>query len=227
MYSVVAQTSAVAKIGWFLIAFGVLSMAVAALTMLRESNLKKLVGYSSVEHMGFILVGIGIGTPLAVFWVVFHLLAHALTKASLFFSAGIISHQYGSTRLEKVKNVFQLQPFAGWTLILGAVSIIGMPLSAIFLSELGVLTQSATISPALTLGLLLIFLFTAAAFGVFMIKLLTRKEDSVADVKPFHVGWGMKAPIVALLVAVFLLGIFFPAQLTDLVNTVISELGFL
>lgn len=225
MYTIVAQTAVISKISIFLIAIGVLSMVVAALTMLREPNLKKLIGYSSIEHMGFILVGLGIGTPIAIFWVIFHFLAHAFTKSSLFFSAGIIHHQFGSVRLEKIKNVFQLQPFAGWSLILGTVSIIGMPLSAIFLAKFSILQQSAAVSPVLLIVLLTIFLFAAAAFGIFMIKMLSRKEDSTADVPPFRVGWGMKIPIIVLLVIVFTLGVFFPQQLTDLINTIVSELG--
>ncbi len=225
MYTIVAQTEVIGKISIFLIAIGVLSMVVAALTMLREPNLKKLIGYSSIEHMGFILVGLGIGTPIAIFWVIFHFLAHGFTKSSLFFSAGIIHHQFGSVRLEKIKNVFQLQPFAGWSLILGTVSIIGMPLSAIFLAKFSILQQSAAVSPVLLIVLLTVFLFAAAAFGIFMIKMLSRKEDSTADVPPFRVGWGMKIPIIVLLVIVFTLGVFFPQQLTDLINTIVSELG--
>jgi hydrogenase-4 component F len=225
MYTIVAQTAAIGKIQILLIVFGVISMVVAALTMLREPNLKKLIGYSSIEHMGFVLVGLGIGTSVAMFWVVFYFLAHAFTKSSLFFSAGIIKHQYGSVRLEHIKNVFQLQSFAGWSLILGAFSIIGMPVSAIFLAKLGILTQSTLVSPALTVVLLIVFLFAAAAFGVFMIKMLSRKEDSAADLPYFHVGWGMKIPIIILLVIVFVLGLLCPAQLTDLLNNIVSELG--
>lgn len=225
IYAIVAQTDAVGKISIFLIVFGIASMIIATLTMLREPNLKKLIGYSSIEHMGFILVGIGIGTPVTIFFVLFHLFVHALTKSSLFFSAGIIHHQFGSVRLEKIKNVFQLQPFAGWTLILGTVSIIGMPLSAIFIVKLSILMQSLGLSPVLTIVLLTVFLFAASAFGIYLIKLLSRKEVSTADVQPFHVGWGMKIPIIILLITVFMLGVFFPHQLTDLLNTIVSELG--
>ena len=57
MYAIVAQTSELPKISIFLIAFGIISMVVAALTMLHEVNLKKLIGYSTVENMGFLLVG--------------------------------------------------------------------------------------------------------------------------------------------------------------------------
>jgi hypothetical protein len=59
-----------------------------------------------------------------------------------------------------------------------------------------------------------------------MIKLLSRKEDGDSESKLFHAGWDMKVPIVVLLATVFLLGVFFPQQLTDLLNAIVTELGF-
>ena len=223
MYAIVAQTSELPKISWFLIAFGVISMTVAVLTMLTQVNLKKLIGYSTIENMGFILIGLGLGTPVAIFWTLFYVLAHAFTKASLFFSAGIMHHQFESVRMEHIKNAFKLQPFASWSLILGAVAIIGMPMSAIFLPKLSILIESAKLSPFLLFGLLFIFLFAAGAFGIFLIKLLSRKEDA-ADLKQYHASWGMKIPIIVLLATVFVLGVFVPQQLNDLLKTIVSEL---
>jgi hydrogenase-4 component F len=228
VYAVVSQTAELPKISWFLIGFGSLSMVVAALTMLNQVNLKKLIGYSTVENMGFLLVGLGLGglgMTLAIFWTLFYVLAHAFTKASLFFSAGILHHQYKSVRMEYIKNIFKFQPFAAWSLILGAIAIIGMPLSAIFLPKLSILLQSAEVSPFLLLGLLLVFLFVAAAFGIFLIKLLSRKEEDARGVKRYEASLGMKIPIVILLVTVFALGVFFPQQLTNLLNSIVSELG--
>jgi hydrogenase-4 component F len=226
MYAVVAQTSELPKISFFLIAFGLVSMVVAALTMLNQVNLKKLIGYSTIENMGFLLVGLGLGTPVAVFWTLFYTLAHAFTKASLFFSAGILHHQFESVRMERVKDAFKLQPFASWSLILGAIAIIGMPSSAIFLPKISILLQSAAVSPALLLGLLLVFLFAAAAFGIFLIKLLSnRSDDGSKEIKRFNAPIGMKLPIIILLFTVFVLGVVFPQQLNDLLKTIVSELG--
>ena len=215
VYAIASQTSELPKISWFLIGFGVLSMVVAALTMLNQVNLKKLIGYSTVENMGFLLVGLGLGTPVAIFWMLFYTLAHSFTKASLFFSAGILHHQYRSVRMEHIKNFFKFQPFAAWSLILGAIAIIGMPLSAIFLPKLSLLLQSAELSPFLLLGLLLIFL----------IKMLSKKAEDAPGVKRFEASLGMKIPIVVLLITIFALGVFFPQQLTNLLNTIVSELG--
>jgi hydrogenase-4 component F len=224
VYAIASQTSELPKISWFLIGFGLLSMVIAALTMLNQVNLKKLIGYSTVENMGFLLVGLGIGTPLALFWMLFYTLAHAFTKASLFFSAGILHHQYKSVRMEHIRNVFKFQPFAAWSLILGTIAIIGMPLSAIFLPKLSILLESVKLSPYLLLGLLIIFLFVAGAFGIFMIKLLSKKEEDTPGVKRYEAFLGMKIPIVILLAIVFALGVFFPQQLTNLLNSIVSEL---
>jgi len=232
IYAIVTQTAEVAKVSWFLIGFGVFSMVVAALTMLSQVNLKKLIGYSTVENMGFLLVGlglVGLSTSVALFWMLFYVMAHAFVKSSLFFSAGIIHHQYESVRMERIKNVFKLQPFAAWSLIVGGVAIIGMPLSAIFIPKVMILLQAAAVTPALLIGLLTVFLFVSAAFGIFLVKMLTHKDQdapAVGELKPFHAGWGMKIPIVILLAAVFALGVFFPQQLTDLLNTIVTELGF-
>ena len=225
MYAIVAQSPELFEISIFLITFGAASMVVAALTMINQVNLKKLIGYSTVENMGFLLVGLGIGGPVAVFWMLFYILAHAFTKASLFFSAGIIHHQFESVRMENIKNAFKLQPFASWSLILGTVAITGMPLSAIFLPKISILLQSAMLSPALLFGLLIIFLFAAAAFGVFIIKLLSQKEENPGEIKHYQATFGMKISIVALLITVFVLGVFLPQQLTDLLKTIVSELG--
>ncbi len=226
MYAIVAQSSELSKISIFLIALGATSMIVAALTMINQVNLKKLIGYSTVENMGFLLVGLGIGGAVAIFWMLFYILAHAFTKASLFFSAGIMHHQFESVRMENIKNAFKLQPFASWSLILGTVAITGMPLSAIFLPKISILLQSDKLSPALLFGLLLIFLFAAAAFGVFLIKMLSRKEEGKSDeIKHYQATLGMKISIVVLLAMVFVLGVFLPQQLNDLLKTIVSELG--
>ena len=98
-------------------------------------------------------------------------------------------------------------------------------MSAIFLPKISILLQSATFSPFLLLGLLTIFLFIAGAFGIFLIKLLSRKDEDAPGVKRYEASWGMKIPIIVLLVAVFALGVFFPQQLTDLLNSIVFELG--
>ena len=110
MYAIASQTSSVFKISVFLIAFGVVSMLIAALTIINQVNLKKVIAYSTVEHMGFLLVGLGLGTPLAIFWALFYVLAHGFTKASLFLSAGILHHQFKGVRMNTSKTPSNCNP---------------------------------------------------------------------------------------------------------------------
>jgi hydrogenase-4 component F len=225
MYALVSQTTAVSKISIFLIGFGLISMVVAGLTMLRQVNLKKLTGYSTIEHMGFLLVALGLGTPVAVFWMLFYVLAHAFTKGSLFFSAGILHHQFESVRMERIKDALKLQPFASWSLIIASMAIIGTPLFALFPAKLSILLEATSVSPFLLFGLLLIFVVAASAFGVFLIKLFSNRANGDAEVKPYKAPACMIIPIVVLLAIVFVLGVFFPMQLTDLLNSIVGELG--
>jgi formate hydrogenlyase subunit 3/multisubunit Na+/H+ antiporter MnhD subunit len=100
-----------------------------------------------------------------------------------------------------------------------------MPTGAIFIPKISILLQSANYSLILLSGLLIIFLFASAAFGIFLIKLLSKKQEDAVELKHYHAPLGMKISIVVLLVLVFALGVFFPHQLTDLLNTIVSELG--
>ena len=128
--------------------------------------------------------------------------------------------------MERIKDALKLQPFASWTLILGAIAIIGMPTSAIFLPKLSILLQAASFSPYLVFGLLIVFLFATAAFGLFLIKMFSnRSEEGEPELKRYKVPVTMKLPIIILLASVFVLGVFVPQQLNDLLKTIVSELG--
>ena len=97
--------------------------------MLPRSNVKKLIAFSSIEHMGFILVGIGVGSPLVIFWVLFHTLAHALVKTLLFFSAGILHQQYRQQPVRGYTGMpLNCSRWRGGALLSAALAVIGMPL---------------------------------------------------------------------------------------------------
>ncbi|MEK6899946.1 MAG: proton-conducting transporter membrane subunit, partial [Nanoarchaeota archaeon] len=122
MYSIAQHTSSQPFISKVLLFFGILSIAVAVISMVVRTNVKKMIAFSSVENMGFLLVGIGIGSPISMFWVLFHTVAHSLNKALLFFSAGIIHRQYNSIKSEFIHDAIRLQPLASWGLIIGSAA---------------------------------------------------------------------------------------------------------
>lgn len=233
MYAIVRQTQAEAMVSQFLLGFGLLTVAVAVLNMLLQKNLKMLIAFSSVEHMGILLLGIGIGTPLALFWTLFYVLAHSLTKASLFFSAGILHRQYESNLIQDIKDVFSLQPIAGWGFVIGSFAIIGMPPFPIFSAKFFILLEAFGFSKSLVFAVLLLLVIASAAFAKFLIEAFTRTstEAGTEELKtpplPYVVRSGMKFPIISILFIILALGIFFPEPLENLLNEIVYELGYL
>ncbi len=233
MYSIVRQTQAESLVSQFLLGFGLLTVAVAVLNMLLQKNLKMLIAFSSVEHMGILLLGIGVGTPLALFWTLFYILAHSLTKASLFFSAGILHRQYESNLVQDMRDVFSLQPVAGWGFVIGSFAIIGMPPFPIFSAKLFILLETFGFSKSLVFAVLLLLVIASAAFARFLIEAFTRssKETGVErpdiTLLPYTVRDGMKFPILSIIFMVLALGVFFPESLEKLLNEIVYELGYL
>jgi hydrogenase-4 component F len=232
VYAIVHQTPAAATIAPVLGLFGFFTVAIAAFSMIPQKNLKKLVAFSSVENMGIVLIGIAVSTPLALFWVLFHIMAHSLTKASLFFSAGILHRQYRSRlsadAVDEIRDVFRFQPLAAWGVIIGGLAIIGMPLFPVFFSKLFILRELGTVSlPALFILLFLLFV-VAAALGYFVITAFTRTTEpgTVSDIEPYVTPLTMKIPLVFLLGLIIVTGMVFTSGEISFLDRIVEELRF-
>jgi hydrogenase-4 component F len=228
----VHQTPAVTTLSPLLLVFGLLTVGIAALSMLPQKNLKKLIAFSSVENMGILLIGLAIATPLALFWVLFHIMAHAFTKASLFFSAGILHRQYHSTlstdAVDDIRDVFRLQPLAAWGVILGGLAIIGMPLFPVFFSKLFILLQLGSVSlPALIILLFLLFI-TAVSLGYYVISTFTQvsRPETRDDIVAYDTPLGMKVPVIILLILMVFLGTVFTVGEITFLDRIVAELMF-
>ena len=93
--------------------FGLLSLAVAGIFIITQKDLKRLLAYSSVEHLGLIAIGIGLNSPLALFGAMLHLFNHAVSKALMFFGAGRVAQAYGTHDLTKISGVSSALPVTG------------------------------------------------------------------------------------------------------------------
>jgi len=125
-----------AQISTVLIILGVLSMIVASLLAFGQSDIKRLFAYSSISQIGYIVLALGIATPLSIFGALFHLLNHSLFKALLFLNSGAIERTTGTRDLNKIRGVLSNTPVVGYTGITGALSICGMPPLGGFWSKL-------------------------------------------------------------------------------------------
>jgi hydrogenase-4 component F len=122
--------------GWassVLVPFGVLSMAVAAAFIVHERNVKRLLAFHSVEHMGIITLGLGFGAPAAA---LFHTLNHSVCKMLTFFCAGSLTQRFGSPDMSRMHRTLQAMPLAGGGFLCGLLALVGLPPFSVFMSEL-------------------------------------------------------------------------------------------
>jgi multicomponent K+:H+ antiporter subunit A len=221
LWPVLAGTQA-----WFLIVTmaGLVTMLVGAWIALFKDDLKALLAFSTVSHLGLLTMLLGFGTPLALVAALFHVLNHATFKAALFMSAGIIDHAAHTRDIRRLGGLRRLMPVTATLAILAAASMAGVPLLNGFLSKEMMLEQAAHtryaglawLLPVLaTAGALLSAAYSARlVFHVFFGKRRTQ-EGPVPHDPPF----GMWLPVAVLVVPVVLVGVM-PALAMPLVESV-------
>ncbi|GAK53195.1 hydrogenase subunit, NADH dehydrogenase subunit N-like protein [Candidatus Moduliflexus flocculans] len=206
------------------IAFGLLSIALSALTMLAKKNLKRLIAFSSVENMGLLLLGIGLGSPIAIFWVLFHVLGHSLAKALMFMLSGVIRLEYHQIHLDGVDHLLKRQPLASFGLIVGSLAVIGMPLSPIFMSKIGLMSELGSRSLPLLFVAIVLFMLVGAAFTRFMLTLFTQRRGD-QNTTQFQTPFSIHLAIMILIFALILCGVALPSPLKTLLTDAVSNLN--
>src|SRR5450830_121353 len=138
-----------------LLVFGLVSVVVATPFILAQRDLKRLLGYHSVEHVGIVALGLGFGGPIGTYAAFLHILNHGVTKALVFFVAGDAIGRYGSRDMGRIRGFLRAAPFAGTFLMLGAFSLAGTPPFSIFVSELLVLRAGIAAGRYVTVAIFL------------------------------------------------------------------------
>ena len=128
-------------------ALGLLSIIVAAFILLRQTDIKRLYSYSSIEHMGLITFAFGIGTPIANFAALLHMTMHSLTKSAIFMAVGHATQKAGSQKIKHIQGLIEQSPLIGWSLILGSLAILGMPPFGVFTSKFLIITTTMNAQP--------------------------------------------------------------------------------
>lgn len=120
-----------------LLGLALLTIAFAASLLLGQRDYKRLLAYSSMEHMGLIIVGVAVGTPLAIAAVLLHMLGQGICKAVLFCSAGQIERLEGSTRMKDVPGLLARRPVIAGVFVVGLAALLGFPPFSLFASQFG------------------------------------------------------------------------------------------
>jgi hydrogenase-4 component F len=122
-----------------LLVFGLTSVVVATPFILAQHDLKRLLGYHSVEHVGIVALGLGFGGSIGTYGALLHVVNHGVTKALAFFASGTAIARYGTRDMRVIRGLLAVAPIGATLLMLSALSLAGVPPFSIFVSELMVL----------------------------------------------------------------------------------------
>ncbi len=121
-----------------LIALGLLSLVIAAFSLVTQKSYKRMLAYSSIEHTGLTCLGLALG-PLGAFAALLHLVNHSLVKSVMFLLSGRIHHRYGTTEMAGVSGLLRAMPLTGWLFAAGILAVVGLPPFGLFISEMALL----------------------------------------------------------------------------------------
>ncbi|MBI2434165.1 MAG: hydrogenase [Candidatus Hydrogenedentes bacterium] len=207
-----------------LIGLGLLSMGTAAAFLARQRDFKRMLAYSSVEHMGILAIGMGIG-GLGVFGALLHLINNALTKGVLFLAAANIHRTYGSKSVDEVRGAFQRAPLSAAFFLMGFIAIAGSPPFGPFVSLFSILQAAFERHYFLTGAALLIMLW---AIFIGMGWTVLRVVQGAPVARPPQTGdlpqsstrerKSLVVPVAVLACLVLLMGIWIPAPLGNLLR---------
>ncbi len=197
---------------------GLLSMATAAVFMVRQRDFKRMLAYSSVEHMGILVLGIGIG-GLAVYGALLHLINNGLTKGVLFLSAGNIHRAYGSKLTDNVRGAIVRVPLSASLFLAGFLAVTGSPSFGPFVSEFTIVSAAFKSGQYLAGGLFLLLLGVVfIGMGVTVLAVVQGKPPEQQGPSRFHDSLSTGGPIILFMALVLFLGLYVPPALDSLIR---------
>jgi hydrogenase-4 component F len=196
-----------------MIFIGLLSMAVAAVFVIRQRDFKRMLAYSSVEHMGILMLGIGIG-GLATFGALLHMVTNGLTKGVLFLAAGNIHRAYDSKNTNDVRGAMHRLPISGPLFLAGFLMVTGSPPGGPFISEFTILIGTIRSGNYLVAGLFLALLaIVFIGMGTTVLRVVQGVPSVKAAATPYRDRAQLVIPIVIFFVLALLLGVWIPQPL--------------
>ena len=206
---------------------GLITLCIGAFFAIFKEDLKGLLAYSTISHLGLIVCLLGIGTPLAIAAAVFHIINHATFKAALFMIAGIIDHETGTRDLRKLSGAWQFLPITGTLTMVTCAAMAGVPFTNGFLSKEMFFTELVASQSGIWLALAIGLATLAGVFAVtYSIRLVHGVFFDAQHGKPLpseHIHEpvkGMLAPATLLAILCILVGLLPALLVEDIINQV-------
>jgi hydrogenase-4 component F len=185
-----------------------------------QKDYKRLLAYSSIEHMGIIALAFGLFTPLSVFAGFFHMINHSFTKSMLFLSSGNILQKYGTREISRIRGLLKTLPISGMIFLLGLFAISGTPPFSIFASEVNVFlsifsAKNYLLGSVFVLLLAIIF----AGIAVTLFKVFFGEPVTDAAIEKGENNKPGAAVLIVLLAVTLATGLYMPELLNELITS--------
>jgi hydrogenase-4 component F len=203
-----------------LIALSLLSLAIAAFSLIGQHNYKRMLAYSSIEHTGLTCLGLALG-PLGIFAAMLHIINHSVTKSMMFLLAGRVQQRYQSTEIAQAPGLVHVMPATAALFAAGMFAIAGLPPFGLFISEFALIRAGFA---AGRIGLMAIVLVLLAVAFVALIRNLTRMLYG-APLPSVRAGeterWAL-VPLGLSLSILLVLGVVLPSPLAALLQKIVE-----
>ena len=209
--------------GELLVGFGLFSIGIAVPFLLLQHDIKRLLAYSSVENIGLIALGFGVGSPLALYGALLHLINNAIGKSALFYISGELVQQYRTKQILRIRGVMQAAPVYGGMLLGLVLAVSGLPPFGTFLSKITII--QAMFQSGWWQGLLTLLLLAAVFAGMIYYTLQMLFGEPPANLRPVRL-----SPVVLMTAGASVLlltatGLYVPVWLDALLRGAVMIVG--
>jgi len=208
-----------------LILMGLLSMATAGIFVINQRDFKRMLAYSSVEHMGILVLGVGLG-GLALWGALLHVMMNAMTKGVLFLSAANIHRAYHEKSTDSVQGALRRVPLSAALFLTGFLAITGSPPFGPFISEFSILNGAFMTGQYVSAALFLVFLLVIfIGMGITVLKVVQGRPSADVLASKYREGALTIVPILGFMTIVLFLGLFLPQPLREMLSQAVAFLG--
>jgi len=224
VFSIISQTEVLHWAQNVLLIIGVLSVFMSAIQLLKIKHYKRMFAFSSLEHMGIVALGLGVG-GVGYYAAILHIVFHSFVKAGLFYQIGQVHQFYKSYWIKDVVGYFKRNPVGGLVMILGVISILAIPPSGLFISEF--LTFKAMfLAQHYYIGILVLALLTIIIYSFSKNTFhLLYDDEKIVETEAIKANPYESISQFILFGLVVYLGINPPVFFTDLINSAIAILN--
>ena len=220
IYRLFAHTEIFCWVQNVMLIIGVLSLVVGALFLRRTNNYKRFLSYSTVENMGIVAIGLGVGGA-GVWAAVFHVVCHTFIKSSLFLQIAIVRQVYNGYRINRLGDYININKVGAIAIMVGMVAVLAFPPSPLFISELMIMAEALAGGDwwliAIMVVLLCIVIFTICHR---FIKLCYQPNQD--ELHPSNIDRRLSYSALSLLLVALVLGLWQPEFLTSIIDKIVT-----